>query len=232
MRRSDPPERVLIIAPHADDEVLGCGGLMARWAEQSSIHVIYAVVDGFHHYGLDGDATFAQRVSEIEAAARELRFTHEILYANQDLIERLDTVPQRELVDHFEAALNEHQPDLLLLPYDGDYDQDHDAVFRAGFAAARPIPTSMGKWLVPEVLTYEMTKLNWSAGTRPRPAAYCDITDHLDQKLTALARYETQARPSPHIRSPESVTALAEVRGKEIGVRYAEAFGIQRSRLP
>ena len=115
------------------------------------------------------------------------------------------------------------------MPYGEDYDQDHVAVFQTAFAAARPIAQAFGKHLVPHVLTYEMTKINWAAESLPRPVAYCDITEQLGVKFEAVKRYVTQLRPSPHIRSLESVSALANIRGKEIGVEYAEAFGVLRT---
>ncbi|MGB3681940.1 MAG: PIG-L family deacetylase [Rubrobacteraceae bacterium] len=230
MLLSEGLERVLVVAPHADDEAMGCAGLMAKLAERDcDVHVLYMAVDGFHHYGLDRDTSYKERVAEIEAVAGLLGCSYEIAYGDEDLIEKLDTLPKRELVDLFERTINEHRPDLLLLPYGVDYDQDHVASFRAAFAAARPIAEVFGKWLVPHVMAYEMTKINWAAEPMPRPVAFCDISNHLDTKIEAIKRYATQLRPSPHIRSPESVNALARVRGAEIGVDYAEAFGVLRT---
>jgi LmbE family N-acetylglucosaminyl deacetylase len=225
-------ERVLVVAPHADDEAMGCAGLLAKLAERDcDVHVLYLAVDGFHHYGLDRQTSYEERVAEIEAVTKLLACSYEIVYGDQDLIEKLDTLPKRELVDFFEAAINEHRPDLLLLPYGVDYDQDHVAAFQTAFAAARPIAEVFGKWLVPHVLTYEMTKLNWASEPLPRPVAYCDISAHLDTKLEAIRRYATQSRPTPHIRSPEAVEALASIRGKEVGIEYAEAFGVLRTQM-
>ncbi len=227
---SDAVGSVLVLAPHADDEVLGCGGLLHRLAEQeASIHVVYGAVDGFHHYGTPGTTTYEQRLEEIENVADLFGWTYDILFGGKDLIEKLDTVPRRDLVDHFEAALNTRRPELLLLPCGVDYDQDHVAVAQAGFAAARPIAPVFGKWLVPHVLAYEMTKLQWASAPLPRSSAFVDITDHLETKLEGIRRYASQLRPAPHIRSLESVTALASIRGKEIGVEYAEAFEVLRT---
>jgi LmbE family N-acetylglucosaminyl deacetylase len=229
---SELPGSALILAPHADDEAMGCAGLMARLAQAGArIHVIYGAVDGFHHYGLERQTDFRQRVAEIEdvLALFGERCSYEIAYPDQGLIERLDTVARIELVDRFEAALNEHRPELLLLPALPDYDQDHQVVFDAGFAAARPIAAQFGKWLVPHVLTYEMTKLQWAASPLPRAAAFCDVTDVMETKLEAVRRYGTMLRPSPHIRSLESVRGLATIRGAEIGVEFAEAFGVLRT---
>lgn len=230
MPLSENLQRVLVVSPHGDDEALGCGGFLAKLSERGcEAHILYLAVDGLRHYGLDRPTSYEERVGEIQTVARLLGCSYEIAYGDKGLIEKLDTLPKRELVDFFEAKINEHRPDLLLMPSGADYDQDHVAAFQTCFAAVRPIAEVFGKWLVPHVFTYEMTKLNWAADPLPRSVAYCDISDHLDAKLRAVEGHATQARPSPHIRSPESVEALACIRGKEIGVRYAEAFGVLRT---
>jgi LmbE family N-acetylglucosaminyl deacetylase len=213
---------------------MGCSGFMARLAQSGArIHVLYLAVDGFHHYGLEQETTYQQRVSEIEHVLELFgdSCSYEIAYGGQDLIERLDSLPQRELVDRFEAALNTHEPELLLIPATPDYDQDHRAVFDAAVAAARPIAQRFGKWLVPQVLSYEMAKLQWAASPLPRFGAFVDISDVVEIKLEAIRRYETMLRPSPHVRSLDGVRALATIRGAEIGVAYAEAFGVLRTTL-
>ena len=230
MPLSSDLERVLVVSPHGDDEALGCAGLLAKLAVRGcEAHILYLAVDGFHHYGLDRETTYEERVAEVEAVAGLLNCSHEIAYGDQDLIEKLDTLPKRELVDLFEKKINEYRPDLFLIPSGADYDQDHVAAFQAAFAAARPIANVFGKHLVPHVMTYEMTKLNWAAEPLPRSAAYCDISEHIATKYEAVKCHATQLRPSPHIRSLESVGALASIRGKEVGVEYAEAFGVLRS---
>jgi LmbE family N-acetylglucosaminyl deacetylase len=234
MLRPEAVRRAVILAPHADDEAMGCAGLMARLAEAGAeLHVLYVAVDGFHHYGIERETTFRERVEEIDHVLALFgdRCSYEVAYGGQDMIERLDTLPRRELVDRFEQLLDERRPDLLLIPSGRDYDQDHVAVFEAVHAAARPIAQQFGKWLVPHMLAYEMTKIQWAAQPLPRAAAFCDITGVLDVKLEAIRRYATQARPSPHIRSPESVRALATIRGAEIGVESAEAFEVLRTVL-
>jgi LmbE family N-acetylglucosaminyl deacetylase len=228
------PTSAVILAPHADDEAMGCSGLMAKLADAGSrIHVVYLAVDGFHHYGIDGDTTYAQRVQEIEHVLSLFgeNVTYEIAYGGENMIEQLDTLPRRELVDRFERILIEHRPELLLVPALPDYDQDHQAVFSAAHAASRPIAQEFGSWLTPNVLGYEMAKLQWAAEPIPRFGAFTDITEHIETKLESVRRYRTMLRPSPHIRSLESVKALATIRGAEIGVAYAEAFAVLRTTL-
>lgn len=228
----DKVQRVLVIAPHADDEVLGCGGLLARVAESPArAHVVYMSVDGFHHYGVKGGTTFEQRIAEVEAVAKLLDFTWEIMYPNEDMIEKLDTVPKRDLVDRFEKIYNENKPDLLLLPCFIDYDQDHRRTFETAFAAARPISPKFGKWLIPAVLAYEQNKLNFAWQDLPKCPVYADISEHIDRKIASIEAYETQLRPPPHVRSLDGVRALARIRGADIGVDYAEAFQVFRAVL-
>jgi LmbE family N-acetylglucosaminyl deacetylase len=73
-----------------------------------------------------------------------------------------------------------------------------------------------------------MSKLQWASVPLPLCTSYYDISEHLDAKLAALRAYASQYRPVPHIRSEDSVTALATLRGAAIGVRYAEAFEVHR----
>jgi LmbE family N-acetylglucosaminyl deacetylase len=225
-------QRVLVIAPHADDEVLGCGGLLAKVAaSRGHAHVVFMSVDGFHHYGLSGETTFAERIREIEAVAGLLDFTWEIVYPDQDMIEKLDTVPKRDLVDRLEKVYNEHKPELLLLPCFVDYDQDHRRTFETAFAAARPISPKFGKWLIPTVLAYEQNKLNFAWQDLPMCPMFVDISAHIEQKIAAIEAYATQLRPPPHVRSLDGVRALARIRGADIGVDYAEAFQVFRAVL-
>lgn len=224
-------ESLLVVAPHADDEVLGAGGLMAQASRNGAkVHVIFMAVDGLKHWGHPVQTTLDERIAEIEAVAARVGFTWEIFYAGKDLIEQLDTVSQREMVNLFEAAYNQHRPDLLLLPHGEDFDQDHRATYRAAFAAARPIPQNLDKFFPKNIWTYEIPKIIWSDAPF-KPAFYVDISDVIEIKLDGVRLYPTQLREPPHIRSIENVRALAYLRGSEIGVEYGEAYTVLRSVL-
>jgi N-acetylglucosamine malate deacetylase 1 len=224
-------ERILVIAPHADDEVLGAGGLMAlAHRAGAKVDVVFMAVDGLKHWGHPEVTNVDERVAEIEKVAERVGFEWEILYKGRDLIEQLDTVSQREMVNFFEDAYNRYRPDLLLLPHLYDFDQDHRATWRAAFAAARPIPQSLDKFFPLNVLTYEIPKIIWSE--QPfKPAAYVDISEVIDVKLDGVRLYPTQLREPPHIRSVENVRTLAYLRGSEIGVEYAEAYTVLRAQI-
>ena len=223
-----PITSALVIAPHADDEALGAGGLIAKLTRGGArVRVVFAVLDGFHHYGVPGGVTLEERRAEVREVARILGFESAVVHEGKDLIEKLDTVPLRDLVDRFEHELNQFRPDLLLLPHGWEYDQDHAVCFRAGFAAARPIPEKLGKHLVRRVLVYESPKVTWTE-LPFRPRVYWDIRDELELKLRAIAAYRTQLREPPHVRSLDNVRALAHLRGSEIGTTYAEAYDVLR----
>lgn len=223
--------KVLVIAPHADDEVLGAGGLMAlAHRAGAKVDCIFMAVDGLVHWGHEGKTNVDERVAEIEAVAERVGFDWEILYKGRDLIEQLDTVSQREMVNFFEDAYNRYEPDILLVPDFHDFDQDHRATYRAAFAAARPIAQNTGKFFPTNILTYEIPKIIWSDQAF-RPQMYLDISEVIDVKLDGVRLYPTQLREPPHIRSVENVRALAYLRGSEIGVEYAEAYTVLRAQI-
>src|SRR5262249_10645205 len=131
----------LIIAPHGDDEVLGAGGLIAKLVEAgATVLVVFMAIDSSSHYGYQGKTELEDRRREIGDASAFLGFQYEIVFEGQGMLEKLDTLPKRTLVDLFENKINAVRPDALLLPSGDDYDQDHVACYQAALAASRPMP--------------------------------------------------------------------------------------------
>jgi LmbE family N-acetylglucosaminyl deacetylase len=218
----------LIIAPHGDDEVLGAGGLIAKLVESAAtVHVAFMSIDSSSHYGYPGETKLGDRRREIIDASAFLGFQFEIVFEGRGMLEKLDTLPKRTLVDLFESKINAVQPDILLLPSGDDYDQDHAACYEAALAASRPIPANLGKFFVPKVVTYESPKIVWAQ--KPfKPDLYVDISSQLKKKLASIEKYRTQLRQPPHIRSLANIEALARLRGAEAGCEFAEAFSVLR----
>ncbi|MEV1248429.1 PIG-L deacetylase family protein [Nonomuraea sp. NPDC050022] len=232
MRRFD---RVLLVSPHADDEVLGCGGLLARLADDGcDVHVLYLAVDGMSHYGLAGPTTFPQRTAEIEKVSELLGFGYEIAYGDRQLTERLDTVGLRELVDLLQERMDRLRPDLLLLPSGDDYDQDHAATFRAGFAAARPIGGQFGKWLVPHVMAYEMTICPLLQSMSPSCMAATSQTrsPSRDSAVKIAKSRRPRAVSRSQLASSRSACPGCNRPGRELSLRLATVgTAVARSRL-
>ncbi|MCA9447532.1 MAG: PIG-L family deacetylase [Candidatus Omnitrophica bacterium] len=227
-------QRMLVLAPHADDEAFGCAGTMARIKSLGGeVYVVVVSVGDLHHYdGKDGMVLGNTRSSELTNAMASLKVDdYEILYQSTELHERIDTIPRRELIEQFEKtgrlAMDTIKPTIVAIPAIS-YNQDHEAVFRAGLTACRPgVPE--WKHFQPIVLTYDNTALFWSLEREKfHPNFYVDISDFLEDKITALEMHQSQMKPAIHHSSPENVRHLALTRGKEISTHAAEGYMILR----
>lgn len=222
-------QRLLVIAVHPDDEVLGCGGLIRKVKDLGGeVYVAYVTVGPSPQYDRRYPETMVeQRLAETREVAAFLQVDdYEVLLVGEEYHLKLNTVPQRRLVDLIEkesrVSLNRVKPTMVAIPAPRHYHQDHRAVFEAAFAACRPIPWDL-KPFQRVVLFYEQPDYGWSVA-RFEPNFYVDITKQLEAKLKALALHRSQLRAGLYIRSPDNVRRLAELRGREVGVEAAEAY--------
>ncbi len=227
-------QRMLVIAPHADDECFGCAGTMARIKSLGGeVFVVVCSVGDLKHYdGKTAVVAGATRENELRAAMEFLEVDDwEILYNDPALHLRLDTLPQRNLVGLLERegrlSLDRVRPTMLAIPV-SSYNQDHQAVFRACFTASRPgVPAN--KPFQPIVIGYDNTSLFWSLEREKfHPNFYVDISNFLDKKLEALAMHNSQMRDSIHHSSLQNVEYTARVRGREVSVEAAEGYMVFR----
>lgn len=230
--------KVLVIAPHADDESYGCGATMVR-AREAGAEVYLVCVSVGDLVRMDGKGAPAvsgnTRRSELEKVAKYLDVTDfELLYDDAESHLRLDAMPRRDLTSVLERdgrlSIDRVKPDVVLLPAIS-HNQDHEAVMRAGFVACRPHDPA-AKHVPPHVMLYEYPPLSWLLPhERFVPNLYVDISAHLDRKLEACACHASQMRAGLHQNSLENVERLARLRGCEVGVKAAEAFQVLRMRL-
>lgn len=216
--------RVLVIAPHPDDEVLGCGGTMARLTSLGTRVEVAIVTEGKPpRY----DCAAVERVRTEAAAAHVLLGIAATHYLDFPAAE-LDGVPHAELNLRIGALIDETMPDTLFVPFVGDIHLDHQLVFHSAMVAARPRRATYPR----TILAYEtLSETNWSAPyLEPAfvPSVYVDITSTLDRKLAAFAAYESQCCVFPNERSPEAIRALATLRGATVHRPAAEAFVLIR----
>ena len=227
-------QRMLVIAPHADDECFGCAGTMARIKSLGGeVYVIVCSVGDLKHYdGTGGLVTAQTREGELAEVMEFLEVDDwDVLYRDADTHLRLDMIPRRDLISKFEResklALDRLQPTMLAIPV-GSYNQDHEAVFRAAFTAARPGVPSI-KPMQRLVLGYDNTSLFWSLEREKfHPNFYIDITGFLEQKLQALLMHRSQMRDSIHHSSLQNVEYTARVRGREVSLDAAEGYMVFR----
>lgn len=228
-------QRLLVVTPHPDDETIGCAGTIARvkaLGGQAYVMVVSAGGIAQHGRGPEGQGlgfvSGAQRRAEFEEVMNFLKVDgYEVLFDDDASHERLDTVPQRELIERIEYAaslsLEQLRPSMVLLPA-RSFNQDHVATFRACMAATRP--ASVGaRHLVPYVLAYDNTTAFWSVpDERFTPNVFVDISDYLDTKAEAIRRYASQMRPPPFHASQQGAQTTAAFCGGQVSVAAAEAF--------
>lgn len=225
-------QRLLVVAPHADDESYGCAGTIAKVkAAGGEVYVIVGSVGDLQHYSSGRPVVTGEtRAEELRASMVLLGVDgYEILFTDADSHLRLDAMSQRDLIALLERdatyAIDKIRPTGIILPAPS-YNQDHTALFRAGFAACRP-QLRDHKPFIDLVLTCDGVQLAWRE-TPFRPTVYVNISEHLSAKLDALACHKSQVRPAPDPGSLQNVERLARLRGAEIGVDAAEAFECYR----
>jgi LmbE family N-acetylglucosaminyl deacetylase len=213
--------KVLVIAPHPDDEVLGCGGTIAKFSQRGDeIHRL--IVTDVYEPDWSKDYR-AQKAEEIRAAGGILGIQSTVSLGFPAV--RLDTIPQKDLNDAIAGVVRDAAPDLAFIPHRGDLNRDHRIVFEAALVALRPVGSRCRK-----VLSYEVpSETEWGRPLDPFvPGVYVDITGTIDTKIRAMETYRTEVKAPPHPRSPEILRALARVRGSEVLVPSAEAYALVR----
>lgn len=212
--------RALVIAPHPDDEVLGCGGTIAALtAEGCEVHVLIASQDLPPLYSADT----APAIRAEAARAHEELGVASTDYLSHPSVE-LARMGVAELNAGIQAAVDRIKPELVLAPFP-DRHLDHKAVFEAAMVACRPIGTGMG---ITTVALYEtISETHWNVPHIEAdftPDWFVDISDFVDVKLSAFASYASQVQDYPGPRSIRALEALATFRGSQVSLEYAEAF--------
>jgi len=218
--------RMLVVAPHPDDEVLGVGGTLARAAAEGGETYVAIVTRGFPPAF---DAGLIARGRDEAARAHALLGVRET-FALDFPAAAVDGVPHRELNAALGKLVRELRPDTVFVPFPGDIHLDHQHIFHSTLVASRP---SNG-WMPRAVYAYEtLSETNWNAPYLTpafHPTVFVDISAHLEAKVRAMETYASQIRPFPHERSAQALRALAALRGSTVGVEAAEAFVLVRER--
>ncbi|TPJ57310.1 PIG-L deacetylase family protein [Mesorhizobium sp. B2-6-1] len=217
--------RLLVIAPHPDDEVLGCGGTIARMAAQGAEVHVAVVTRG-------SPPAFTEEMTE--RVRSEAKAAHACLGVQQahwlDLpAAQIAETPHATLNRALLTLLRDVVPDTLLIPFVGDVHMDHQLIFLSSLVAARPTQSQYPR----TIMAYEtVSETNWNAPyVTPSfvPNVFIDIASTLDRKLEAASMFASQIRDFPHERSIETLRALAIVRGTAAHLRAAEAFVLLRN---
>jgi N-acetylglucosamine malate deacetylase 1 len=219
-------DAVVVIAAHANDEVFGCGGTIARMADEGRTVHIVLLADGETSCAGAGAATGATRAAATAKACRVLGCTStETLELPHNCLDELALL---NLVNQVESVIKRHRASTVLTHHSADVSVDHRIAHEAVLAACRPQPGhSAGELLFFEIAS----STEWRPPASSRtfiPNLFVDISATLARKLDALRAYESELREFPHPRSLEAVEARARWRGATAGFDAAEALVVGR----
>lgn len=223
---TDPSRSILVIGAHPDDEVLGVGGTIARYARQGDRVSVLILTDGVtsHHNATERQKAAARKACQA-LGVHDLRFVE---LPDQ----RLDSLPLLEVIRPISAAIRDLRPQVVFTHHRGDANQDHRVAFAATLVAARPF----GDHPVQRLLCYEVASSTEWGPPFPEwaflPTVYVDISATLEEKVKAFEAYRdtfvSEVKPYPHPRSPEAVRVYAQQRGIAVGMQATEAFVLVR----
>lgn len=217
-------KKILVIAPHADDEILGVGGTMARNIAEGNEVYVCIVTHG--EKPLFSDEVVSKIREETIATHEFLRITRTFFLEFPAVM--LEQIPRHELNDKIMRVIQEVEPDEVYIPHAGDMQKDHQIVSEAAMVAVRP----KYKHKIGAVYAYEtLSETEWNIPNATNafiPTVYRDISRFVEIKKQALSFFSTQIEPFPNPRSLEAVEALAKYRGSTIEVEGAEAFVLIR----
>ena len=222
--------RVLVVVAHSDDETIGMGGTIAKLAAEGATISVMSLTDGVGARKTQEPEAASSRRESASNAARILNFSWVAQGTYPD--NGLDTVPLLEIVHDIEEVKNTLEPEIVFTHSPADLNVDHRRTFEAVLTAFRPEPGQSLR----ELRLFEIpsaTDFSFEGFSRPfSPRLYEGIHDFWEKKKLALSAYGSEIRNYPHSRSLEAISALAVVRGSQVGMFKAEAFDVVRSLRP
>lgn len=211
-------KKVLVVAAHPDDEVLGCGGTIARHGATGDEVSVVFMADGVCSRNGADDEDIQERKKAMNAACSMLGIQNSYTFGFPD--NRMDSVSFLDIVQKLECLLEEISPQVIYTHHSGDLNIDHRITHQAVLTACRPVPGQT----VREIYSFEvLSSTEWALNTFV-PNVFIDISDHLEMKIEAVQAYGMEMRPEPHTRSVANVRRQAELRGASVGMWVAEGF--------
>ena len=215
--------KVLIIAPHPDDETLGCGGtLLKHGSSGDEIHWLI-VTNITEKYGWEIEKV-SRRQEEIKKVSKAYGFksVHKLDFPTM----KLDAIPISELVNKISNVIKKVKPHFIYLNDQNDIHTDHQIVFKAVMSSSK----SFRHPYIQRILNYEtLSETEFTAplqGKAFQPNVFVDITKFFEKKGKIMLEYDSEVMDPPYPRSLDVIEALAKYRGSRIGVKYAEAFSL------
>ncbi|MFP3592580.1 PIG-L deacetylase family protein [Chryseobacterium sp. SIMBA_038] len=218
--------RVIVIAPHADDEVIGCGATIAKHINSGDEVIVIIATNA------SIGAPELYSIDQINKTRSEAIAAHQFLGVKETVFldfpaPALNAFPEFKISLEIFKIFERVKPTHLYLPHPGDIHQDHKAIYRASLVAARP----QGDNKILNIYCYEtLSETEWTPMQEKAfvPNHFVNVTDTFSKKTEAMKFFGSQIKEFPHSRSVEAFDALAMYRGATVGVQRAEAFVVER----
>ena len=217
-------KKILIVAAHPDDEILGCGGTIFKLKKNNKIKIIF-LTNGVSARSKDQKKIFARK-HECEKLFKFLKIGKPIFFDFPD--NQLDNFPLLKIIKKIEKILKTFKPEIVFTHFEDCLNIDHQTAFKATLTACRPLK----KISVKKILSFEvLSSTEWTASKKKsfHPNFYINIDNEIKKKIEALKFYKSELKKYPHSRSVEGIKTLAKFRGISSGNKYAEAFILVRN---
>jgi LmbE family N-acetylglucosaminyl deacetylase len=219
---------ILVVAAHPDDEILGCGGTMAKTEDDVYIAILGEGITSRYNNRDEADKTLIEALHKKSNEVAHFIGAKELtMFSLPD--NRFDQIPLLDVIKIVEKLIVDYTPHTIYTHHYGDLNIDHVVTHRAVLTASRPVAGCPVK----DVYTFEVpssTEWSFQGLNRPfHPNVFVNIAETMEQKIDAMEMYEGEARPYPHPRSPQALKAIAQRWGSNVDLEYAEAFELVRS---
>ena len=217
-------KKILIVAAHPDDEVLGCFGTVSRLIKEG--YEAYTLILGEGKTSRDEKRVVENKKDEIEILNSEIKRANDTIGIKKTFIynfadNRFDSIDLLDIVKVISKVKEEIKPDIIFTHYENDLNIDHTITYKAVLTATRPMKNECVK----EIYSFEiLSSTEWNYPISFSPDVYFDIEDFIDIKLEAMKKYYSELCEYPHPRSLEGIKLNAQYNGMRVGKKYVEAF--------
>lgn len=217
-------KRILIVAAHPDDEVLGCFGTAARLIKEG--YEAYTLILGEGKTSRDEERIVKNKQDEIEILNTEIKKANDIIGIKKVFVEsfpdnRFDSVDLLDIIKAISKVKDEIRPEIIFTHYEHDLNIDHQLTYKAVITATRPMIDECVK----EIYSFEvLSSTEWNYPLSFSPDTFFDISDTLNLKIEAMKEYSSELCDYPHPRSLEGIELNAKYNGLRVGREYIEVF--------
>ena len=219
-------KKILILSPHADDEILGCGGMISKYSKIG--YHIYVVV--LTNANIGAPQLFSEKeikdIRKESEKANKVVGTKKLIFENLPAL-NLQKIPLYEISNLIKKYIIKLNPEIVFIPSNNDIHQDHKIIFNAAKVALRTNELNSVK----KILSYEiLSETEWNEDENTFSPNYFIKLNRLNinKKIKAFMHYKSQIKKFPHPRSKEAIFYLSKLRGSKVFMEYAEAFKVEK----